>query len=74
MLQQSSGPGVEWNCMSQLPFKMWGGKIDAWPRGQCVQPPGQLRPQPCSPASFPDGLPRGLDEAVEKIEVFAEPI
>lgn len=37
-------------------------------------PPGQLRPQPCSPASFPDGLPRGPDEAVEKIEVFAEPI
>ena len=44
------------------------------PEASVWHPPGQLRPQPCSPASFPDGLPRGPDEEVEEIKLFAEPI
>lgn len=54
-------------------LKNVGGETDAWPRGQDVtalSPPSyQLHPQLCSPASFPDGLPRGPDEAAEELAV-----
>lgn len=57
--------------MPRPPLKMSGGKIDAWPRGQHVTAlsPDQLHVQPCSPASFPVGRPRGPDEEAEELAV-----
>lgn len=62
--------------MSRPPLEMWGGRAGARLRGQCVTAwrPDQLPPRPCSPASFPAGLPRGLDEKGEKVAAFPEPI